>query len=111
MEPDPAKPKKAPASDPKTDKSKSPEAKPDAGEDLKSLPLDEVKKKLGFSESGLSQAEAAKRLTQYRTNEIQEKKTNPSISGQLERFVSKMKLVKTSGKYESKNIRKSRRSI
>ncbi len=50
--------------------------KPDANEDLKSLPLEEVKKKLGFAEGGLSEAEAAKRLIQYGPNEIEEKKTN-----------------------------------
>ena len=40
-------------------------AKPDAKDDLKSLPLAEVEKKLGSSLDGLSQAEAQKRLTQY----------------------------------------------
>ncbi len=48
-------------------------------EDLKSLPIEEVKKKLGFSADGLSVAEAAKRLTQYGFNEIEEKKTNPFL--------------------------------
>jgi H+-transporting ATPase len=48
-------------------------------EDLKSLPLEEVKKKLGFSEDGLSEIEAAKRLTHYGPNEIEEKKTNPFL--------------------------------
>ena len=52
---------------------------PNANEDLKSLPLEEVKKKLGFSPDGLSEAEAAKRLTQYGPNEIEEKKTNPFL--------------------------------
>ena len=62
-------------SDPK-DKSKG-TSKPDAQEDdLKSLPLAEVEKKLGSSPEGLSQAEAAKRLTQYGPNEIEEKRTN-----------------------------------
>ena len=36
----------------------------------------EVEKKLGSSPDGLSQAEAAKRLTQYGPNEIEEKKQN-----------------------------------
>ena len=36
----------------------------------------ELKKKLGFSEEGLTQAEAQKRLIQYGPNEIEEKKTN-----------------------------------
>ncbi len=50
--------------------------KPDAKDDLKSLPLAEVEKKLGSSPDGLTQAEAQKRLTQYGPNEIEEKKTN-----------------------------------
>ena len=48
----------------------------DAKEDLKSLPLAEVEKRLGASPDGLTQAEAAKRLAQYGPNEIEEKKTN-----------------------------------
>ncbi|MEO6976142.1 MAG: plasma-membrane proton-efflux P-type ATPase [Gallionella sp.] len=67
-----------PESDTK-DKSKG-TSKPDAQEDdLKSLPLAEVEKKLGSSPDGLTQAEAAKRLTQYGPNEIEEKKTNPLL--------------------------------
>jgi H+-transporting ATPase len=53
--------------------------KPNANEDLKSLPLKEVEKRLGFSPDGLSEAEVAKRLTQYGPNEIQERKTNPLL--------------------------------
>jgi H+-transporting ATPase len=53
-----------------------PGPKPDAEDDLKSLPLAEVEKKLGFSPDGLSQAEAQKRLAQYGPNEIEEEKTN-----------------------------------
>ncbi len=90
MGPDADKPKKAPALDPNADKSKTPESKPEsprsnpeskpnANEDLKSLPLEEVKKKLGFSPEGLSQAEAQKRLTQYGPNELKEKKVNPFL--------------------------------
>ena len=45
-------------------------------EDLKSLPLPDVEKKLESSPNGLTQAEAEKRLTQYGPNEIVEKKTN-----------------------------------
>ena len=56
-----------------------PTSKPDAKDDLKSLPLPEVEKKLGSSPDGLSQAEAQKRLTQYGPNEIEEKKTNPLL--------------------------------
>ena len=58
---------------------KVPESKPDAKDDLKSLPLPEVEKKLGSSPDGLSQAEAQKRLAQYGPNEIEEKKTNPFL--------------------------------
>ena len=53
-----------------------PGSKPDAKDDLKTLPLAEVEKKLGSSPDGLTQAEAQKRLTQYGPNEIEEKKTN-----------------------------------
>jgi len=45
-------------------------------DDLKTLPIGEVKKKLDSSSDGLTQAEAAKRLTQYGPNEIEEKTTN-----------------------------------
>ncbi|MFZ0495062.1 MAG: plasma-membrane proton-efflux P-type ATPase [Methylocella sp.] len=54
-------------------------SKPNARDDLKSLPLLEVEKKLGSSPEGLSQAEAQKRLTQYGPNEIEEKETNPFL--------------------------------
>ncbi len=59
---------------------KSPDAKPaspsEAKDDLKSLPLAEVEKRLNTSPDGLTQAEAKKRLAQYGPNEIEEKKTN-----------------------------------
>jgi H+-transporting ATPase len=51
-------------------------AKPDEKDDLKSLPLAEVEKRLGSSPDGLTQAEATKRLAQYGPNEIVAKKTN-----------------------------------
>ena len=60
---------------PKVPESK-PGSTPEAKDDLKSLPLPELEKQLGSSPEGLSQAEAAKRLTQYGPNEIEEKKTN-----------------------------------
>src|ERR1700721_668023 len=47
-----------------------------ATDDLKSLPLCEVEKKLESSPDGLTQAEAQKRLIQYGPNEIEEKKSN-----------------------------------
>ncbi len=74
--------RKAPESKPEL-KPKSPEPKPgskpnatDHKDDLKTMPLAEVEKKLGSSPDGLTQAEAQKRLTQYGPNEIEEKKTN-----------------------------------
>jgi H+-transporting ATPase len=51
-------------------------AKPSLNDDLKSLPLEEVERKLTSSPDGLTQAEAEKRLTQYGPNELEEKKTN-----------------------------------
>ncbi len=66
------------ADQPKVSKSK-PRSVPDTKDDLKSLPLPEVEKKLESSPDGLSQAEAQKRLTQYGPNEIEEKKTNPFL--------------------------------
>ena len=53
-----------------------PGSKPNTKDDLKSLPLAEVEKRLASSPDGLTQAEAQKRLTQYGPNEIAEKKTN-----------------------------------
>ena len=61
---------------PRALESSKPGSKPDAQDDLKSLPLAEVERKLGSSADGLTQAEAQKRLTQYGPNEIAEKKTN-----------------------------------
>jgi H+-transporting ATPase len=51
-------------------------SKPDAKDDLRSLPLAEVEKRLGFSADGLTQVEAQKRLIQYGPNELEEKKAN-----------------------------------
>ncbi len=51
----------------------------DAKADLKSAPMSELEKTLASSPDGLSQAEAAKRLTQYGPNEIEEKKANPFL--------------------------------
>jgi H+-transporting ATPase len=61
---------------PTTDQPKVPEPKPEAKDDLKSLPMPELLVKLGSSSDGLIQADAQKRLTQYGPNEIEEKKTN-----------------------------------
>jgi H+-transporting ATPase len=54
-------------------------SKPDAKDDLKSLPMPELEKQLESSPEGLSQTEAQKRLTQYGPNEIEEKKANPFL--------------------------------
>jgi H+-transporting ATPase len=58
---------------------KAPESKPDANEDLQSLPLPELQAGLESSPDGISQVEAQKRLAQYGPNEIEEKKTNPFL--------------------------------
>jgi H+-transporting ATPase len=54
-------------------------SKPDAIDDLKTLPVAEVEKRLGSSPDGLTQVEADQRLTQYGPNEIVEKKVNPLL--------------------------------
>jgi H+-transporting ATPase len=56
-----------------------PRSKPTAKDDLKTLPLAEVEKRLGSSQDGLTQVEAKKRLAQYGPNEIEEKKVNPLL--------------------------------
>ena len=53
-----------------------PVLKSDSKDDLKSLPMPEVEKRLGSSPDGLSQAEAQKRLAQYGPNQLTEKKDN-----------------------------------
>ena len=65
--------------EPHADPFKTPGSRPDAKDDLKSLPRSEVEKKLGSSPDGLTQAEAQKRLTQYGPNGIAKKKTNPFL--------------------------------
>jgi H+-transporting ATPase len=61
------------------DQPKDADSKPESKDDLKSLPMAEVEKKLGSSPDGLSQAEAQKRLAQYGPNELEEKKSNPLL--------------------------------
>ncbi len=61
---------------PDADQSKVPKLALGTKGDLKSLPLSEVEKQLGSSSDGLTQAEAATRLTHYGPNELEEKKTN-----------------------------------
>jgi H+-transporting ATPase len=58
---------------------KDSDPKSNAKDELKSLPMPELLKKLDSSKEGLSQAEAQKRLTQYGPNEIEEKKINPLL--------------------------------
>ena len=65
-----------PASKPDAKPDAKPNAKADPKDDLKTLPLAEVEKKLASSPEGLTQAEAQKRLAQYGPNELTEKKTN-----------------------------------
>ncbi|MFZ0634751.1 MAG: plasma-membrane proton-efflux P-type ATPase [Candidatus Acidiferrales bacterium] len=77
----PKAPESKPGSKPKASEPKS-RSKPSASDpkdDLKTLPLPEVEKKLGSSPNGLSQAEAKKRVAQYGSNEIAEKKTNAFV--------------------------------
>jgi H+-transporting ATPase len=74
-----AKTPDAKAPDAKAPDAKTPETKPDGKDNLKSLPLSEVEKKLGSSPDGLSQAEAKKRLAQYGPNKIEEKEVNPFL--------------------------------
>jgi H+-transporting ATPase len=52
------------------------QSKPESKDDLKSLPMQDLLKKLGSSPDGLSHDEASKRLAQYGPNAIEEKKTN-----------------------------------
>jgi len=65
--------------EPHADQPKSPESKPNAKDDLKSLPMPELRAKLETSPDGLSQAEAQKRLTQYDPDEIEERTANPFL--------------------------------
>ena len=53
-----------------------PGSKPEPKNDLKTLPMAEVEKRLNSSPNGLSQADAQKRLAQYGPNEIKDEKTN-----------------------------------
>ena len=71
-----ATPVTAPNADPPKAPDPIPGSKPGAKDALQSLPMPDLQAKLGSSPDGLSQAEAAKRLTQYGPNEIEEKKTN-----------------------------------
>jgi H+-transporting ATPase len=54
-------------------------SKPGSGEDLKSLPMVELKARLAVSSDGLNKTEAQRRLAQYGYNEISEKEVNPFL--------------------------------
>jgi len=68
---------------PNNKRPKAPESKPGLktkmNDDLKSLSLPDLEKRLGSSPDALTKAEAEKRLAQYGPNEIGEKKTNPFL--------------------------------
>jgi hypothetical protein len=74
-----AKSESKPETKPETKPAAAPGAKSDAQKNLKSIPMEELQKKLGSSPDGLSEAEAKKRLAQYGPNEIAEKKENPYL--------------------------------
>ena len=74
-----ATPEIKPETKPETKPAAASGAKSDAQKNLKSIPMEELQKKLGSSPDGLSQAEAKKRLAQYGPNEIAEKKDNPFL--------------------------------
>jgi H+-transporting ATPase len=48
-------------------------------EDLSTLPLTQLEKRLMTSKDGLSDAEARHRLSQYGYNELEEKEENPLL--------------------------------
>ncbi len=58
---------------------RQPPPEPAGKDDLKTLPMAEVQRRLNFSPEGLTQAEAAARLATYGANEIAEEKTNPLL--------------------------------
>ncbi len=64
------------AGDTPTPPESQPGSTPGTKDDLKTLPMADVARKLESSPDGLSQAEAQERLTQYGPNELVEKKTN-----------------------------------
>ena len=76
---DQPKPNAESKAEPGSKPASAPGAKSDAQKNLKSIPMEELQKKLGSSPDGLSEAEAKKRLTQYGPNEIAEKKENPYL--------------------------------
>ena len=67
--------------------------------ELKTLPMQEVEKKLDSSPNGLTQAEAEKRLSQYGLNAIVEKKTHLFL-----KFFSYFVKTKSKINYEEQNL-------
>jgi H+-transporting ATPase len=63
----------------KVSKSGTNKGSPAKGSELSTLPLDELRSRLGSTPDGLSQEEAKRRLSQYGYNEIEEKKANPLL--------------------------------
>nr|WP_319397284.1 plasma-membrane proton-efflux P-type ATPase [uncultured Carboxylicivirga sp.] len=61
---------------PNTKSNRDADANSNVADDITSLSVSELMKKLDSSQEGLTQAEATKRLSQYGSNEIEEKKTN-----------------------------------
>jgi H+-transporting ATPase len=62
---------------------RGPKALPTGGQvknDLQTIALPELEKRLGSSPQGLGQAEAEKRLQQYGPNEIEERRANPLLA-------------------------------
>jgi len=64
-----------------TTTAKQPQAAPapEPDQDLKTLPMEQVQSRLDSSPDGLTQDEAARRLTRYGPNEISEHRTNPLL--------------------------------
>ena len=58
----------------------TPGSRLDATDDLKTLPVAEVEKRLGSSPDGLTQVEADRRMTQYGPNEIVEEQVDPLLT-------------------------------
>jgi H+-transporting ATPase len=59
---------KTTAGKPESKPGPAPGAKSDAQKNLKSIPMAELRTKLGSSPNGLTQADATKRLAQYEPN-------------------------------------------
>lgn len=65
--------------EPRTDRSRGSNAKSQATENLRDVPMAELMAKLNSSRDGLSQHKARKRLAHYGPNEIKEEKANSHL--------------------------------